>query len=57
MRTLKEECLYLHDLDSLEQAREIIGQFIERLQPRLAPQAAWAQDPAQVRMELTRSAA
>ena len=27
---LKEECLYLHDLQSLEEAREVIGEFIER---------------------------
>ncbi len=30
IRTLKEECLYLHDFESLEQAREIIGAFIRR---------------------------
>jgi putative transposase len=30
MRTLKEECLYLHDFESLEEAREIIGEFIKR---------------------------
>jgi putative transposase len=30
IRTLKEECLYLHDFESLEEAREIIGEFISR---------------------------
>jgi transposase InsO family protein len=30
MRTLKEECLYLHDFESLEQARVIIGDFVRR---------------------------
>jgi transposase InsO family protein len=30
IRTLKEECLYLHDFESLEEAREIIGEFIRR---------------------------
>ncbi len=37
IRTLKEECLYLHDFESLETARHEIGQFIECLQPRVAP--------------------
>jgi transposase InsO family protein len=30
IRTLKEECLYLHDFESLEQARKVIGEFIRR---------------------------
>ena len=30
MRTLKEHCLYLHQLESLEQARQVIGEFIRR---------------------------
>src|SRR5210317_1031645 len=30
IRTLKEECLYLHDFESLEEARDVIGEFIER---------------------------
>ena len=30
IRTLKEECIYLHDFESLEEAREIIGEFIKR---------------------------
>ena len=29
-RTLKEQCVYLHRFESLEQARAIIGTFIER---------------------------
>ncbi len=29
IRTLKEECLYLHDFQTLEQARQLISQFIE----------------------------
>ena len=33
MRTLKEECLYLHDFESLEEAREVIGEFVERYDP------------------------
>src|SRR5262249_52845889 len=30
IRTLKEQCLWLHRFDSLDQARVIIGAFIER---------------------------
>lgn len=30
IRTLKEECLYLHDFASLDEARQVIGEFIER---------------------------
>ena len=30
IRTLKEECIYLHDFETLEEAREVIGAFIER---------------------------
>lgn len=30
MRTLKEHCLYLHQFESLEQARQLIGEFIQR---------------------------
>jgi putative transposase len=28
-RTLKEECIYMHDFESLEEARAVIGAFIE----------------------------
>ena len=48
MRTLKEQCVYLHHFESLEQARAIITAFIERLGHRT---------PAQARAEATRSAA
>ena len=30
IRTLKEECLYLHDFVTLEEARQVIGEFVER---------------------------
>jgi transposase InsO family protein len=30
IRTLREECLYMHDFESLEEAREIIGEFIRQ---------------------------
>jgi hypothetical protein len=31
MRTLKEQCIYLHRFANLKEARLIIGEFIERL--------------------------
>jgi transposase InsO family protein len=30
MRTLKEQCLYLHQFASLDEARRVIGTFIHR---------------------------
>jgi putative transposase len=30
MRTLKEQCLYLHRFQSLDEAHRIIGEFIAR---------------------------
>jgi len=30
MRTLKEQCLWVHDFEGLEQATQAIGEFIER---------------------------
>ena len=30
IRTLKEECIHLHDFETLEEARELIDAFIER---------------------------
>ena len=30
IRTLKEECIYMHDFDTLEEARQIIGAFVSR---------------------------
>ncbi len=48
MRTLKEECLYLHDFESLEEARTVIREFIERHGHKT---------PAEIRQQLTRMAA
>jgi hypothetical protein len=45
MRTLKEECLYLHDFQSLEEARQVDRSVHRTLQPRVAPRAAPLQDP------------
>jgi hypothetical protein len=30
MRTLNEQCLYLHRSQTLEEARAVIGEFIDR---------------------------
>jgi putative transposase len=30
MRTLKEQCLYLHRFQTLEEARRVIAEFIDR---------------------------
>jgi putative transposase len=57
MRTLKEECLYLHDFESLEQAREAIGEFIERYNRGWLLERFGHRTPAEVRQELTRMAA
>lgn len=55
MRTLKEQCLYLHQFASLEDARRAIGAFIHRYNtewfigrlayrtPAEARAAAWAE--------------
>lgn len=57
MRTLKEECLYLHDFESLEEARQIIHEFIERYNHGWLVQRHGYMTPAQARSELTRKAA
>ena len=48
IRTLKEECIYLHDFESLGDARTVIGGFIERHGHKT---------PAEVREQITRMAA
>ena len=57
MRTLKQECLYLHDFESLEEARLEIGAFIERYNREWLLERHGYRTPAQVREELTRVAA
>ncbi len=57
MRTLKEECLYLHDFASLEQARGVIDEFIERYNRGWLLERHGYRTPLQVREELTRKAA
>jgi len=57
MRTLKEECLYLHDFESLEEARTVIGAFIERYNRGWLIERHGHKTPAEVRKQLTRMAA
>ena len=57
MRTLKEECLYLHDFESLEEARQKIDAFIERYNRGWLLERHGYRTPAQVRQELTLKAA
>ncbi len=57
IRTLKEECLYLHDFESLEEARTVIGGFIERYNRGWLIERHGHKTPAEVREQLTRMAA
>ena len=57
IRTLKEECLYLYDFRSLEEAREIIGEFIERYNHGWLLQRHGYRTPTEARQALTRKAA
>ena len=52
MRTLKEECLYLHDLESLEEARRVIGEFVPRYNEEWILERHAYRTPAQVRQAL-----
>ena len=52
MRTLKEECLYLHDFESLEQARQVIDEFVRRYNEQWILERHAYQTPAQVRQAL-----
>jgi transposase InsO family protein len=57
IRTLKEECLYLHDFESLEEARAIIGAFIERYNREWLIERHDHRTPVEARRQLTRQAA
>jgi putative transposase len=56
-RTLKEECLYLHDFQSLEEARELIGKFIDRYNDGGLLERHGYRTPTEARQWLTRKAA
>jgi len=56
-RTLKEQCVYLHRFESLEQARAIIAAFIERYNREWLIERLGHRTPAQARADATRRAA
>jgi transposase InsO family protein len=57
MRTLKEECLYVHDIKNLEEAREIIGKFIAAYNQEWLIERHGHRTPAEMRRQLTLQAA
>jgi putative transposase len=57
MRTLKEQCLYLHQFRSLEEARPIIGAFIARYNAEWLIERLGHRTPAQARAEALSRAA
>lgn len=57
IRTLKEECLYLHDFESLEEARAIIGAFVQRYNREWLIERHGHRTPVAARHQLTRQAA
>lgn len=57
IRTLKEQCLYLHRFQTLEEARRVIGAFIERYNREWLIARLGYRTPAQARAETLRRAA
>jgi transposase InsO family protein len=57
MRTLKEQCVYLHHFESLEQARAIIAAFIARYNTHWLIERLGHRTAAPARAEATRRAA
>ncbi|MDQ3309075.1 MAG: IS3 family transposase [Gemmatimonadota bacterium] len=57
MRTLKEECIYVHRFRTLEEARFVIGRFIQQYNSEWLLQRHGYKTPAEVRKQLTRKAA
>src|SRR5438552_1973541 len=57
MRTLKEQCLYLHQFRDLEEARQIIGAFIERYNAEWIVERLGYRTPAQARRDALQEAA
>jgi transposase InsO family protein len=54
---LKEECLYLYDFESLEDAREIIGRFIRQHNERWLLERFGYRTPNEVRASFAEVAA
>lgn len=57
IRTLKEECLYLHDFQTLEQARDVVREFVETYNREWLLERHGYRTPAEVRASYTRRAA
>ena len=57
LRTLKEECLYLHDFESLDEAREVIRQFVATYNHAWLLERHGYRTPADIRASLTEKAA
>jgi len=57
IRTLKQECLYLYDFETLEEARQVIGEFIDRYNREWLLQRHGYMTPAGARSALTKKAA
>ena len=56
IRTLKEECIYLHHFETVEEAREVIGAFVERYNNGWLLQRHGYMTPARARlMRITRN--
>ena len=51
MRTLKEQCLYLHQFQSLEEARGIIAEFMTRYNTQWLIERLGHRTPAQARAD------
>ena len=57
IRRLKEECIHLREFETLEEAREVIGAFIERYNNGWLLQRHGYLTPARAREKLSRRAA
>lgn len=57
MRTLKEQCFWLHRFDTLDEARAIIGAFIEWYNYHWLIERLGHRTPATVRQEILATAA
>ena len=57
MRTLKEQCIYLHQFASLAEAQRIIGEFIERYNAEWLIERLGHRTPSQARADAQRRAA
>jgi putative transposase len=57
MRTLKEECIYVHRFRTLEEARWVIGAFIRRYNAEWILERHGYRTPTEVRQEFIRQAA